>query len=86
MSWIEILRSRVPAEAIQVLVTDLDQVLSSLLSKQPLKRLRVLFIGDCIQFEVMTALIGPCAQARITIEPTLISERVQPVLRNRIRR
>jgi FkbH-like protein len=84
VSWIAILKSRVPAEAIQILGDDLDQV-AALLSRQSLKRMRVLFIGDCIQFEVMTALICPCARAQISVQPTFIPERVQPILRNRIR-
>lgn len=83
--WVELLRSLVPAEAIRIFEVDLDQVLS-FLSEQVLKQARVLFIGDCIQFEVMTALIGRCARAWISIEPTFINERVQPVLRNWIRR
>lgn len=84
-AWIEILRSQALAEAIQIFTADLHQVSSSL-SMPVLKRLRVLFIGDCLQFEVMTALIGPCSQAQIAIEPHLINERVQPILRNQIRK
>jgi FkbH-like protein len=84
-SWIAILKSRVPAEAIQILEEDLDQV-AALLSKQSLRRTRVLFIGDCLQFEVMSALICPCARAQISVQSTFVPERVQPILRNRIRR
>ena len=83
-SWIAALKSRVPAQAIQVLGEDLDRI-AALLSKQSLKGMRVLFIGDCIQFETMSALIGPCVRAQISIKPTFIPERVQPVVRNRIR-
>jgi len=83
-SWIATLKSQVPAEAIQILSDDLEQVVT-LLSKQSLKRTRVLFIGDCLQYEVMAALTGPCARAQISVQPAFIPERVQPVLRNRIR-
>ncbi len=83
-SWIATLNSQVPAEAIQIFQDDLEEAVT-LLSKPPLKRTRVLFIGDCIQFEVMAALVGPCARAQISVHPTFIPERVQPVLRNRIR-
>ena len=83
-SWMAILKSEVPESALQIFGEDLDQV-ASLLRKKPLKRPRALFIGDCIQFEVMSALIGPSARAEISIQPTFIPERVQPVLRNRIR-
>src|ERR1700680_2307139 len=83
-SRIAALKSRVPAQAIQVLGEDLDRI-AALLSKQSLKGMRVLFIGDCIQFETMSALLGPCVRAQISIKPTFIPERVQPVVRNRIR-
>ncbi len=82
--WIGILKSQVPAEAIQILEDDLDRV-AALLSKQSLKRTRVLFIGDCLQTEVMAALTGPCARAQLSVQPTFVPERVQPILRNRIR-
>jgi FkbH-like protein len=83
-SWIELLRPMVSAEAIRLLAADLDQV--ALFLAQPTAReQRTLFIGDCLQFEVIPALLGPCAQAQIGIRPTLINERMQPVLRNRIR-
>ena len=84
VSWIATLKSRVPAEAIQILGADLESIIS-VLSKPALKNLRILFIGDCIQSEVMTALLGPCAQAQISTKPVVINERVQAVLRNRIR-
>ena len=84
VSWSVILKSRVPDEAIQILHTDLDRIISGL-SRPAFKTLRILFIGDCVQFEVVTALIGPCAQAQISIKPVVINERVQPVLRDRIR-
>lgn len=83
-SWIAILKSRVSAEAIRSLDANLDRIVQ-FLSKPALKKTRILFIGDCIQFEIMTALLGPCAQAQIGIKPTIINERVQPVLRNRTR-
>src|SRR5579864_372454 len=82
--WIATLQSKVPAEAIRILAADLDGILS-VLSKPALKRPRILVIGDCIQSELMTALLGPCAQAQISIQSVVINERVQPVLRNRIR-
>lgn len=82
--WAQLLKTRVHDAAIEILSNDLEKA-ASVLSTQPLKRLRILFIGDCIQFEVITALAGPCAQAQIRIEPTLLNERLQPALRNRLR-
>ncbi|HUI82029.1 MAG TPA: HAD-IIIC family phosphatase [Bryobacteraceae bacterium] len=83
-AWTAILESRCSAEAMRLLESELDQA-ASLLSKPALKKQRILFIGDCIQFEIIAALSGPCAAAQISFEPTIINERVQPILRNRIR-
>lgn len=84
ISWIDMLRSMVSGEAIQLLAVDLQRI--TLFLAQPTTReQRILFIGDCLQFEVIPALLGPCAQARIGIKPMLLNERVQAVLRNRIR-
>src|SRR5262249_16651302 len=55
------------------------------LSAPPRKRLNVLFVGDCILYEVITALLGPCGQAWIEINPTLLFEKVPALLRNRAR-
>jgi FkbH-like protein len=82
--WIDRLRSTVSAEAIRLLAADMEQ--SAMFLAQPTTReQRILFIGDCLQFEALPALLGPCVQARIGIKPTLLNERVQAVLRNRIR-
>ena len=83
-SWKAALQSRVTAEAVEILEADLNQIQAGLI-KPSLRRLRILFVGDCIQFEIMTALAAPCVQAQIAFDPVLINERVQPVLRNRIR-
>lgn len=82
--WTDIVKPHVSAETVAILTADLQDI-SAFLSKEPVKQLRVLFIGDCIQFEVMTALLTPCVEAQIAIKPTLIVERVQPVLRNKLR-
>jgi|SRR5579871_2194641 len=84
VSWAGHLASKVPLEAISILEADLDQT-AALLAQPALKRPRILFIGDCIQFEIMTALSGPCARTGISIKPSFIPEHVQPVVRNRIR-
>ncbi len=83
-SWKAALQSRVSAEAVEILEADLEQIQAGL-EKAPLRRLRILFIGDCLQFEIMTTLAAPCVQVQIAFDPVLINERVQPVLRNRIR-
>ena len=84
-AWIGILESKVPAEAARILAADLDQI-ASLLSKPTLKRPRILFIGDCIQFETIAALSGACVGAQIRFESLILNEKVQPVLRNQIRK
>ncbi|HEV3331254.1 MAG TPA: HAD-IIIC family phosphatase [Bryobacteraceae bacterium] len=84
MAWTKILEPSVPPEAIAALATDLDQA-ASVLSKPSLKKPRILFIGDCIQFEAIAALAGPCVGAQIRFDSLILNEKVQPVLRNRIR-
>jgi FkbH-like protein len=82
--WIDTLRSQVPDEGIRLLTADLERI--ALFLAQPTTReQRILFIGDCLQFEVISALLGPCAQAHIGIRPTLLNDKVQAALRNRIR-
>jgi hypothetical protein len=84
ISWVDTLRGTVPSEAIRLLAADLRQI-SEFLAQPSTRQQRILFIGDCLQFEVISALFGPCAHARIGIRATLLNERVQPALRNRIR-
>jgi hypothetical protein len=61
--WLSILEPQIPADIIRILESDLDDA-AILLSKPVLKKPRILFIGDCIQFEIMAALAGPCAAAQ----------------------
>jgi FkbH-like protein len=82
--WLSALESKVSPVALRILTQHLDRVIASL-PKQTRKDLRVLFIGDCLQYEVITALLGPCARAQIRLTPVMIHERVQAALRNRIR-
>jgi len=84
IAWIDTLGSMVSGEAIRLLAADLEQIVV-FLAQPATKEQRILFIGDCLQSEVLAALLGPCALARIGIRPTLAIERVQPALRNRIR-
>lgn len=83
-AWISILQPHLPSEAIAILAADLDEA-AALLSKPPRKNTRILFIGDCLQFEVLAALSCFCAQAQIRIHASILNQRVQPVLRNQIR-
>lgn len=83
-SWLETLEPHLPAEDLAILVRELEEV-AALVSKPPLKRPRILFIGDCIQFEIITALSGPCTAAQIRYDYLILNDKVQPVLRNRIR-
>ncbi|MGH7176700.1 MAG: HAD-IIIC family phosphatase [Tepidisphaeraceae bacterium] len=84
VGWGEVLKGECTASQLQILDRDLDLIIS-LLSQRPGRNLAILFIGDCIQFEIIAALLGPCAGARIAIHPTVLNDRVQPVLRNRVR-
>jgi len=83
-SGVDLLNSAVSDEAVRFFCADMDKIVVFL--AQPAGKVqRILFIGDCLQFELMTALLGPCARAGIGIRATLINDRVQPSLRNRIR-
>jgi FkbH-like protein len=82
--WLVQLTAGCAEGALATLHRDLDPVIIAL-ARKPLKRLNVLFIGDCIQFEIVTALLGPCSRDQISIAPTILNEKVQPLLRNRIR-
>jgi FkbH-like protein len=83
-AWADLLRPTGPAGVLETLEHHLAPSLARL-SVRPLRRLNVLLVGDCLQFEVLTALLGPCGQARIEISPTLLGEKVPALLRNRAR-
>jgi FkbH-like protein len=83
-AWVALLPPETPAGAAAVLADDLAATVTRLAT--PLtRRLKVLFIGDCLQFEVITALLGPCARAGIEVCPTLLTDKVPALLRNRLR-
>jgi FkbH-like protein len=82
--WLDLLRGQIGSAAVQHAQRVLDRVIADL-SRPARKTVRVLFIGDCLQYEVIAALLGPCARAQIAFAPQRIHERVQSVLRNRIR-
>jgi FkbH-like protein len=82
--WTQLLEPQISPAALRNLTERLD-VLIEVLSTSTRKSLRILFIGDCLQYEVTTALLGPCARAGIGFTPAMIHEHVPVVLRNRIR-
>ncbi len=49
------------------------------------KTVRVLIIGDCVKWEIMNAVVGPCIDQQIKVTYKELGERVLPVLRNQIR-
>jgi FkbH-like protein len=82
--WFEELRSSIPATSLALL----EQALGVILEKfqRPVRRsLHLLLVGDCLKWEILNALIGPCIDQQIEVSYTEIGERVAPVLRNRIR-
>jgi FkbH-like protein len=82
--WTEILRPACRPDVIEHVRRDLDQVITAL-AGEPLREFNVLFIGDCLQLEIITALVGPCSRARLRVTPTFVVDKVQPLLRNRLR-
>ncbi|HEX3314025.1 MAG TPA: HAD-IIIC family phosphatase [Gemmataceae bacterium] len=55
------------------------------LSQAATKELPVLFVGDCLQFEIITSLLAASGRERIAIKPTIANEKVPTLLRNRVR-
>lgn len=49
------------------------------------KEVHVLFIGDCLQWDIIAGLHGPCLQAGIALTVHTLSHRVPASLRNRLR-
>ncbi len=84
LRWASVLEGKISSAASETLRKDLDRIIGRL-SKPARKNLRVLFMGDCLMAEVLTALTGPCAEAQISISPVQVHERVQVVLRSYIR-
>lgn len=82
--WVEILKSISSPKDIEIFAQSLTQSITKLAVK-PSRKLNVLFIGDCIHFEIMPVLMAQSAAAEIQIIPTLVNEKVQPILRNRLR-
>ena len=79
-AWVQMLRPTCPASGIEILQQDLGDAIARS-SAPTLKRLNVLFVGDCLHFEVITALLGPCA-ARIEVSPSVLNEKAPVLLRN----
>src|SRR5580658_8780626 len=61
-SGIDRLKSTLLGEALQLFSAGMDQI-AAFLARPAGKTQRILFIGDCLQFELITALLGPCARA-----------------------
>jgi FkbH-like protein len=83
-AWLKILASRLSGEELDSIAGNLDQAMV-ILTAERCKKLRLLFIGDCFTSEIATALVGPCARTQIDVECVHIHEKVQAVLRNRLR-
>jgi FkbH-like protein len=82
--WLELLGPQASRDVLAILERELNGVIA-LLATRPHKQVRILFIGDCIQYEIITALVGPCARDGINVAATVMNQRVQPQFRNRIR-
>lgn len=66
----------------------LEELLAGIHAKfaRPIRKtVRVLVIGDCVKWEIMNAVIGPCIDQQIKVTYKELGERVLPVLRNQIR-
>ena len=82
--WLTILTPKLSGQAVEALASQLDRVIS-LLGGSARRKLKILFIGDCIQYEIVTALLGACVLEQIDFTPVMLHERVQAALRNRVR-
>lgn len=83
-AWTAVLAPGCSSRAVAILERAMDDAIGPL-ALEPLKRLRVLFIGDCLQSEVASVLQGAAGRDRIAVVPQMLAEKVQPLLRNRIR-
>jgi FkbH-like protein len=82
--WGDALRPDCGTAAFDVLALDLGLSLARL-SEAPTKELPVLFVGDCLLTEIITALVAAAGRERIAIKPTIANDKAPAVLRNRIR-
>ncbi len=82
--WVETVRSDARPEEQTALADDLEVMLNNF-SRPTKKSLRLLFVGDCLKWEIMNAVVGPCIDHQIKITHKELGERILPVLRNQIR-
>jgi FkbH-like protein len=83
-AWVELLAPGSSSRAQTVLDRELDAAIAPL-ALEPRKTLRALFIGDCLQNEVLSVLQGAASRDRVAIAPRMVTEKVPSLLRNRIR-
>ena len=83
-AWSAVLEPHIGASAVQVLAEQLEPMVQRL--KQPAtKKLKILFLGDCLMSEIMTALAGYSVDAGIDFTSVYLHKQVPAVLRNEIR-
>lgn len=83
-TWPRILQSKISQAAVEMLKCALANAVENL-GVAPNQTVRVLFIGDCIQHDIISALLGRCDGAAIGIERTHIGDLVDAVIHNRIK-
>ncbi len=62
------------------------QTCAEKLNRPASKKLRVLFIGDCIVFEIQSLLVNACGGAGLAINSTILSDKIMSTIRNKIRK
>jgi FkbH-like protein len=82
--WERVLEGKVSARAAQMFEEDLERLIEPM-SRPLRKKLRVLFIGDCLMIEIMAGVAGPCIHAQIALDPVHRYNGVPAILRNEIR-
>jgi FkbH-like protein len=83
-TWISRLRESLSASDTHEFERELDRIIADF--SQPIKRnVRLLLISDCLKWEILTSLVGPCTEASINVTHEEIGERILPVIRNQIR-
>ncbi len=83
--WADLVRDDVGAEGLCILEAGLREVSRSL-RRATEHRVRALFIGDCLQCDIVAGLHGPCLRSGISLVTRTLAHRVPSSLRNEIRR
>jgi len=82
--WGSFLATAISTPALQILSENLGSLIARLMASTS-KRLRVVYIGDCLIGDVMNGMVGQSLDLGIELDSVLVHDPVHAVLRNQIR-